>query len=49
MIQHLASRNFVYIVLLFGVFGHMDWFLWLSGFGSILFAMALYITKSKFT
>ena len=48
VIQHLASRNFVYVVLLFGIFGHMDWFLWLSGFGSILFAMALYITKSKF-
>jgi phosphatidylglycerophosphate synthase len=48
VIQHLASRNFVYIVLLFGVFGHMDWFLWLSGFGSNFFAMALYISKSKF-
>jgi len=47
LIQHLASRNFVYIVLLFGVFGHMDWFLWLSGFGSNLFAMALYINKKR--
>ena len=47
VIQHLASRNFVYIVLLFGIFGHMDWFLWLSGFGSMLFAMALYMTKSN--
>jgi phosphatidylglycerophosphate synthase len=48
VIQHLASRNFVYVVLLFGIFGHMDWFLWLSGFGSVLFAIALYLTKSKF-
>ena len=47
LIQHLASRNFVYIAFLFGVFGHMDWFLWLSGFGSNLFAMALYINKKR--
>ena len=47
LIQHLASRNFVYIALLFGIFGHMDWFLWLSGFGSNLFAMALYISKKR--
>ena len=46
-IQHLASRNFVYIALLFGVFGHMDWFLWLAGFGANLFAMALYISKKR--
>ena len=47
LIQHLASRNFVYIALLFGIFGHMDWFLWLSGFGSNLFAMVLYSSKKK--
>jgi phosphatidylglycerophosphate synthase len=47
LIQHLASRNFVYIALLFGIFGRMDWFLWLSGFGSNLFAMALYINKKR--
>ena len=48
LIEHLASRNFVYIVLLFGVFGHMDWFLWLSGFGANFFAVALYISKKRF-
>jgi len=47
LIQHLASRNFVYIALLFGLFGRMDWFLWLSAFGSNLFAMALYISKKR--
>ena len=49
LIQHLASRNFVHIAFLFGVFGHMDLFLWLSGFGSNIFAMALYISKKKLT
>jgi len=48
LIEHLASRNFVYIVLLFGIFGHMDWFLWLSGFGANFFAVALYISKKRF-
>jgi phosphatidylglycerophosphate synthase len=47
VIQHLASRNFVYVVLLFGILGKMDWFLWLSGFGSSFFATALYISKRK--
>ena len=47
LIQHLASRNFVYIALLFGIFGHMDWFLWLSGFGANFFAVALYISKKR--
>ncbi|MCH8328335.1 MAG: CDP-alcohol phosphatidyltransferase family protein [Candidatus Marinimicrobia bacterium] len=47
VIQHLASRNFVYIALLFGILGCLDWFLWLSGLGSIFFAMALYMSKRK--
>lgn len=47
VIQHLASRDFVYIALLFGILGRLDWFLWLSGLGSIVFALALYLAKRK--
>lgn len=47
VVQVLASRNFIYIILLFAVFGRVDWFLWLAGFGSNVFALALYMTKRK--
>lgn len=45
IVQVLASRNFIYIILLFAVIGKLDWFLWLAGFGSLVFAAALYWTK----
>ena len=45
VIQVLASRNFIYIILVFAVFGRVDWFLWVAGIGSNLFALALFITK----
>lgn len=43
----LASRNFIYVIFLFAVFGRLDYFLWLAGFGSNIFAMALFLTKWK--
>lgn len=43
----LASRNFVYIIFLFAVFNHLDWFLWIAGFGANIFALALFICKRK--
>ncbi|PIQ98675.1 MAG: hypothetical protein COV66_15465 [Nitrospinae bacterium CG11_big_fil_rev_8_21_14_0_20_45_15] len=46
-IQLLASRNFVYIVLLFGIVGELDWFLWFAGFGSLLFALELFRIRLK--
>ncbi len=46
-IQILASRNFIYIIFLFAVFGRLDAFLWLAGFGSMIFALALYVTKQN--
>jgi hypothetical protein len=42
VIQLLASRNFVYIVLLFGIVGQLGWFLWFAGFGSLIFALELF-------
>ena len=43
----LASRNFIYVIFIFTIFGRLDYFLWLAGFGSNIFAMTLVITKWK--
>ncbi len=45
LIQLLASRNFIYIILVFAIFGRTDLFLWLAGFGSVAFALALFWVK----
>ena len=34
-----------YFFLLFAIFDRLDYFLWLAGFGSNVFAMALFLTK----
>lgn len=47
VIETLASRNFIYIILLFALMGRLDIFLWLAGFGSITFALALYFFRLK--
>ncbi len=47
LIQILASRNFIYIILIFAIFGHIDKFLWLAGIGSNVFAVALFFVKRK--
>jgi len=47
VIQVLASRNFIYVILIFAVFGRVDLFLWVAGSGSIIFAMALFIEKRR--
>jgi len=46
-VQLLASRNFVYTVLLFALFDRLDWFLWIAGFGANVFALALFFTRKK--
>ena len=43
----LASRNFIYVILLFAILGRLDYFLWLAGFGSNIFAMALFLAKFR--
>ena len=45
----LASRNFIYVILLFAILGRLDYFLWLAGFGSNIFAMALFLAKFRIT
>ena len=47
MIQILASRNFIYIILLFCIFNKLNWFLWLAGVGSIIFGFCIYRSKNK--
>ena len=47
VIQILASRNFIYIIFIFCVFGKLDWFLWCAGIGSNIFAFSIYIMKRK--
>ena len=47
VIQVLASRNFIYIVVLFAIAGKLDWFLWLAGLGSNVFALSLYLARRK--
>ncbi len=43
----LASRNFIYVILIFSIFGRIDWFLWMAGLGAPLFALVLLIEKLK--
>lgn len=47
VIQILASRNFIYVILIFAVSGHLNWFLWLAGIGSLIFALALFVVKQQ--
>ena len=47
VIQTLASRNFIYVIFIFGVLGKLNWFLWLAGIGSNIFALYIYQTKKK--
>ncbi len=47
VIQVLAARNFIYVVLIFALVGKINWFLWLAGIGSNLFALVLYVMKRK--
>ncbi len=47
IIQTLASRNFIYVILLFAIGGHLDWFLWLAGIGSLIFALMLFIARRQ--
>jgi phosphatidylglycerophosphate synthase len=47
LIQILASRNFIYIILIFSLIGHLEWFLWLGGIGSLIFALMLFIVRRQ--
>ncbi len=47
VIELLASRNFIYVIALFGIVGKLDWFLWLAGYGSLVFALVIYLTKRQ--
>jgi hypothetical protein len=37
----LSRRDFIYLVVILSLFGHLDWFLILAGIGSPIFFMTL--------
>ena len=41
MLKNVASRDFSVIVLLFAVFGKLEWFLWIAAIGSMAFATVM--------
>ena len=47
VIQMLASRNFIYIIFTFAILDKLNWFLWLAGIGSNIFAISMYMVKRK--
>ena len=47
IVQILASRNFIYVILLFCIFNKLNWFLWIAGIGSIVFGFFIYRVKNK--
>ena len=47
IIQTLASRNFIYIIFVFSIFGYVEGFLWLAGIGSLVFALILFMAKRR--
>ena len=47
VIQVMASRNFIYVILLFCIFNKLNWFLWIAGIGSIVFGFCIYSAKNK--
>ena len=42
MLKNVASRDFSVIVLIFAVFGKIDWFLWIAAIGSAVFSLLLF-------
>ena len=50
-LDRLASRDFAYLILFLGLFGRLDWFLWVAGVGAPIFGILLYcaITRNHAT
>ncbi|HKE62942.1 MAG TPA: CDP-alcohol phosphatidyltransferase family protein [Nitrospira sp.] len=41
MLKNVASRDFSVVLLLFALFGKLEWFLWMAAIGSIVFALVM--------
>jgi 1L-myo-inositol 1-phosphate cytidylyltransferase / CDP-L-myo-inositol myo-inositolphosphotransferase len=41
MLKNVASRDFSMVLLLFALFGKLEWFLWIAAIGSIVFALVM--------
>jgi hypothetical protein len=42
MLKNVANRDFSVIVLIFAVFGKLDWLLWIAAIGSAVFSLLLF-------
>jgi phosphatidylglycerophosphate synthase len=42
IIERLASRDYVYLILALSLMAHLDWFLWAAGLGSHIFNLSLW-------
>ncbi|HJR78001.1 MAG TPA: CDP-alcohol phosphatidyltransferase family protein [Nitrospiraceae bacterium] len=46
ILKNVASRDFSVVVLLFALFGKLDWFLWMAALGSTVFSLLmLWVTR----
>ncbi|HEY6085755.1 MAG TPA: CDP-alcohol phosphatidyltransferase family protein, partial [Nitrospira sp.] len=41
MLKNIASRDFSVVLLVFALFGKLDWFLWMAASGSIVFGFVM--------
>jgi phosphatidylglycerophosphate synthase len=41
VVKNVATRDFSVVVLLFAVFGRLEWFLWIAAIGSTIFAVVM--------
>ncbi len=49
LVERLASRDFIYLILLLTVIGKLEWFLWACAFGSHLFNIGLWAALGRRT
>jgi phosphatidylglycerophosphate synthase len=49
LIERVASRDYVYLIVLLAALGKLSWFLWAAGIGSHVFCAALWLVAWKAT
>lgn len=48
LVERIASRDYVYLLVVLAALGRLDWFLWAAGFGSHVFYLTLWrLSRSK--
>ncbi|MEQ1920107.1 MAG: CDP-alcohol phosphatidyltransferase family protein [Elusimicrobiota bacterium] len=46
-VERIASRDYVYLILVLTALGHLDWFVWAAAIGSHLFNAFLWLQSSR--